>query len=204
MNSVYKNTIEVYNKLGKKYLNASKKITPPNRLPFSKLFPKGAHILDVGCGGGRDAKFFIQKGLRVTGVDSSPVLIKLAKKEASKGNFKCVDLLKMNFPAKTFDGIWAEAVLLHLKRKDVPNALKKLYKVLKNGGVLHVTVKRGTGEAYVKEKLSGWQERFYTYFTSKEMEAMVKKQGFTIIHSDILADKHKRKGVSFVRVWAKK
>ena len=61
--SVYKQTIEVYNKLGKGYLENSKKVTPPERLPFSKLFSKGSYILDVGCGGGRDSNFFIQKKL---------------------------------------------------------------------------------------------------------------------------------------------
>ena len=204
MKSLYKNTAEVYNILGKQYLNASKKVTPIKRSQFLKLFPKNSHVLDVGCGGGRDAKFFTQKGLKVTGVDSSAVLIKLARKEVPKANFKCLDLLEMNFPENSFEGIWAEAVILHLKRKDVPRALRKFYRILKKDGVLHITVKRGKGEAYVREKLSGWHERFYTYFTKKEIEALIRRQGFKIIYSGILPDEHKRPGVSFVAVWAKK
>ena len=74
------------------------------------------------------------------------------------------------FPKETFDGIWAEAVLLHLKRKDVPKALKIFHKILKKNGILYFQVKKGKGEAYVKEKLSAWNERFYTYFSKKELE----------------------------------
>ena|SRR3989344_5601262 len=202
--TVYQNTVGTYNKLGKKYLEESKKVVPPRRLPFLKHFSQNDHILDVGCGGGRDAKFFIENGLRVTGIDSSRVMISLAKKEVPKGKFKCLDMLKMNFPASAFDGIWAQTVLLHLKREDVPKALKKLYRILKKGGILHLTVKQGKGEKYVSEKLSGWHKRFYTYFSKKEMEDMVQKQGFKIMYSGMASDPHKRPGVRFVCIWAKK
>jgi ubiquinone/menaquinone biosynthesis C-methylase UbiE len=204
MKSVYKQTVEVYNQLGRKYLNDSKKITPPKRLDFSNLFAKGSHILDVGCGGGRDAKFFIKKGLKVTGIDNSSVFINLARKEVPNAIFQCADLLKINFPKATFDGIWAEAVLLHLKRKDVPKALKKFYAVLKPKGIIHVEVKKGKGEKYIKEKFSGWNERFYTYFSKKEMETLLYQQGFKIFYSKILPDENKRSDVSWVTILARK
>lgn len=202
--SIYAQTAEIYNKLGKKYLIESKKITPPERLPFSKLFLKGSHILDVGCGGGRDAKFFIQKGLNVTGIDTSSVLIKLAQKEVPKATFKYIDLLKIQFPKNTFDGIWAQAVLFHLKRKDVPIALKKFYKILKQNGTLHITIREGKGEEYIKDQLSDGNERFYTYFSKNEIETLLKNQGFKIIFFKISKDVHKRKNISWMRIWAVK
>lgn len=202
--SPYKSTTEVYNTLGKKYLKDSKKIVPPERIEFSKLFKKGDTILDVGCGGGRDATFFTNKGFKVVGIDTSSVLIDIAREAEPRATFECGDLLKINFPKDTFNGIWAQAVLLHLKRNDVPKALKKFYSILKKDGVLHIRVKKGKGEAYVKEKLSGWHERFYTYFTKTEMEALVKAQGFTIVHSKIEPDELNRPGVSWVSVWGKK
>jgi len=204
MPSPYSQTTSVYNKLGKKYLDDSKKVIPPKRLDFSSLFVKGQHILDVGCGGGRDAEFFIGKGLKVTGIDTSSVLINLARKEVPEATFKCADLLKITFPKNTSDGIWAEAVLLHLKRKDIPKALKKFYSVLKPEGVLMVEVKKGKGEEFIKEKISGWNERFYTYFSKKEMETFLKQQSFKIFYSKILPDENKRSGVSWVTILARK
>lgn len=202
--SPYKTTTEVYNTLGQKYLDDSKKVTPPGRLPFSKLFKKGDTIFDVGCGGGRDAQFFIKKGFKVIGVDTSSVLIELARKAEPKATFQCADLLTVKFPKDTFNGIWAQAVLLHLKRNDVPKALKKFYSILKKDGVLHIRVKKGKGEAYVKEKLSGYHERFYTYFSKTEMESMVKSQGFKIIDSKIEPDEFRRPGMLWISIWAKK
>lgn len=200
----YKTTIDVYNKLGRKYLNDSLKVVPPERDLFTSLLPKGAHILDVGCGGGRDAKFFIKKGFKVTGIDMSSVLINIAKKEVPKANFKVKDILKLDFPVNSFDAIWGEAVILHLKRKDVSKAIKNLYKVLKPGGFLYLSVKKGKGEAYVKEKLSGGHERFYTYFTKKELVDLCKKQGLKVTHSKIWSDLYKRKGLVWVSVYGQK
>ena len=201
--SLYNKTAEVYNKLGKKYLEESKKVIPPERLPFSKLFKKGSHILDVGCGGGRDAKIFIQKGLKVTGIDNSSVLIEIAKSEVPRTTFECINLLDIDFPKNTFDGIWAQAVLFHLKRKDVSSALRKFYKILKPNGVLHVTVREGKGEAFVKDQFSGKDERFYTYFSENEIKNLLEKQGFKIILFKISKDVFKR-DIFWIRVWAKK
>jgi len=111
----YKKTIDVYNKLGEKYLSDSLNIKLPIRESFQKILPKKAHILDLGCGGGRDAQIFIRNGFRVTGIDASSVLINLAKVKVPNAVFKKMDALKLNFPSNSFDAIWAQAILLHLK-----------------------------------------------------------------------------------------
>ena len=200
----YQKTIDVYDKLGEKYLSDSLSIKLPKRDSFQKILPSKAHILDLGCGGGRDAKIFIKNGFKVTGIDASRVLINIAKKEVPKATFKKMDLLKLKFPVNSFDAIWAQAILLHLKRKDVPNVLKSLHKMLKPGGYIHINVKKGKGEEYVKEKLSGGHERFYTYFSEKEMIGLMKKQGFKIVQSDVLPDPHKRKGITWINIWGQK
>ncbi len=204
MKLTYKNTREVYNKLGKSYLDASKKITPWKRLDFAKLFSKGEHVLDLGCGGGRDAKFFTQRGLKVLGIDNSSVLIRLAKKEAPKAKFICSDMLKVILPKNSFNGIWAEASLLHLKRKDISKVLRRLYIILNKDGIIYVSLKKGKGEADIEDKLSGGYKRFYTYFSKKEASEFLKKAGFKIISSEIKTDQNGRKEVLWIVLLAKK
>jgi SAM-dependent methyltransferase len=43
------------------------------------LFPVNAHILDLGCGTGEDAAHFQSKGLRVTAIDASPEMVRIAR-----------------------------------------------------------------------------------------------------------------------------
>ena len=113
-------------------------------------------------------------------------------------------MLKIDFPKETFDGIWAQAVLLHLKRKDLPKALKKFHKILKKNGVLHFTLREGKGEAYVRDEISNDEKRFYTYFSRSEIKNLLKKQGFKIILFKVTGDVHKRADIHWIRIWAKK
>ena len=43
----------------------------------------GGHILDLGCGSGRDTKAFLNRGFTVTAVDGSPELCKIAESKSS-------------------------------------------------------------------------------------------------------------------------
>ena len=45
---------------------------------FTKMLPVGSRILDFGCGSGRDAKYFLEKGYQVTAIDGSAELCRLA------------------------------------------------------------------------------------------------------------------------------
>lgn len=45
---------------------------------FAKQLPEGGHILDAGCGSGRDALAFSKLSFRVTAFDASPSLARLS------------------------------------------------------------------------------------------------------------------------------
>lgn len=202
---LYTNTIKVYDKLGERYLKDTSQIPPQMRREFIKEMRKGAYILDAGCGGGRDTKVFANAGLKAAGIDLSKVLISIAKKQVPQAKFKVMDLLKLNFPPNTFDGIWAQASLLHLKRNDVKKVLKSFYKILKPQGLMHVRVKLGKGEGLDKQNITGIEsgERFFTYFSKKEVEKFLKDTGFKIGYSRIHPDELGRK-VKWIIIWGKK
>lgn len=202
--NIFQHNRKVYNTLGKQYLKDSKNFEPVERLRFRKSFQKGARILDAGCGGGRDAKFFVAGGMKVIGIDASDVFIRAARKAVPAGTFKQGDLMMIDFDAETFDGIWAQAVLLHLKRADVPKVLRKFYKILKPNGLLHIRVKKGKGEEYVKDQLSQGYKRFYTYFSKTELEQMVRHAGFKVVYSGTFPDQLKRMNLTWIAVWARK
>jgi SAM-dependent methyltransferase len=111
--------------------------------PFLALLPPGAHILDAGCGSGRDTREFLAKGFKVTAFDGSKRLADIAK--ATTGQ----SVLHLRFDQITFDGefdaVWACASLLHLPDDVIEDALDRLIFALSPGGVLFMSFKMGSG-----------------------------------------------------------
>ena len=200
----YEETIEAYKRLGKKYIKDIERLTPPEFFDFVKLLPRGGKVLEVGCSGGRDSKKFVQRGFRVIGIDLVNVFLKEARKNVSNAKFIKMDFGKLKFHQNCFDAIWANAVLLHLKKKDIAKTLRGFYRVLKPNGKLHIRVKKGKGITYEKDVLSSSERRLFVYFLKDELERFVKKAGFKIIISRILPDDAGRKDVKWISLWAEK
>lgn len=119
-----KKTIAVYNAKAKEYASKLDDYAPrPEQDKFISLIPKTGVVLDAGCGPGRDSEYFFQRGLSVTGVDLSKKLLEIAKNRVPQVKFLKQDLRKLKFPSNHFDGIWACASLLHLKREEIPTVL---------------------------------------------------------------------------------
>ncbi len=111
---------------------------------FLPLLPKQAHILDAGCGSGRDAKWFIEQGYKVTAFDASAEIATLAEKVI--GHAVIVQRLQDIQYQNQFDGIWACASLLHVRAKELADVFQRLTHALKPQGVLYCSFKYGQGE----------------------------------------------------------
>ena len=111
---------------------------------FLPLQPERAHILDVGCGSGRDARYFIEHGYQVTAFDASAEITALAEKEI--GQPVQVQRLQDIQYNNQFDGIWACASLLHVPHSELESVFLRLHSALKPGGVLYASFKYGSGE----------------------------------------------------------
>src|SRR4030042_2343950 len=63
----------------------------------------GARILDLGCGGGDQAKVFASKGYEVVGIDIAPPLIEFARQQFQKPGLKSTfivgDMRAINYNA---------------------------------------------------------------------------------------------------------
>jgi len=195
---------EIYKKLGKEYLNNIKDLEPAEMKKFIKLIPRGGLILDVGCAGGKDSNKFIKADFKVIGIDLVDEFIKIAKKNVSKGKFKVMDLVDINFPRNYFDGIWAVAVLLHIEKKDILKTLKSLYSILKPGGFINIRVKRGGDPKSYLDEWSKNTNRNFTFFFKSELEKYIKTAGFKIVRSTTVLDEAKRKNVKWISVIATK
>lgn len=111
--------------------------------PFLKVF-SGKSILDIGCGPGRDLKYFGSLGYDITGLEPSPVLAKFAK------NYSSAEVIESSIQNliidRQFDAVWACASLLHVPSNELEQAFNKIAQVTKCGGVIYCSFKHGDFE----------------------------------------------------------
>lgn len=105
---------------------------------------EGGQILDAGCGSGRDALFFKEKGYRVIAFDGSKAVVDLAR-EKTDLPVQHRTFSEIN-ESNAYDAIWACASLLHLPSAEVPGAIGRLWNALKPDGALYMSFKVGKGE----------------------------------------------------------
>ncbi len=185
MNDVVKKTIEAYEEKAEEYSETRLTILP-NVKEIADFFIrhlKGRRILDVGCGNGRDALYFTEKGFEVTGIDAVKTFIKIAKSRVPKAEFKLMDLRKLEFPDNNFDGVWASASLLHIPKSEAKQTIEGFKRVLKPSGILFIGVKQGEGERFVQEDN---MERFFAYYSKDEIEKLIGEAGFRILQTTII------------------
>jgi SAM-dependent methyltransferase len=111
---------------------------------FLPLLPPGAHILDAGCGSGRDSRAFLERGFEITALDASETMVELASQHIGRPVLH-MSFDQVQFRAR-FDGVWACASLLHVPRHDLPKVLERLGEALRPGGVMYSSFKYGKAE----------------------------------------------------------
>lgn len=113
---------------------------------FLSYLSPGSLILDLGCGTGRDSRYFLRKGFRVEAADGSEEMVKTASETAG------IPVRKMLFEEldekEKYDGIFACASLLHVCFEDLPDIMARIRNALKKEGTAYVSFKYGTFEGY--------------------------------------------------------
>ena len=129
------------------------------------------HILDFGCGPGRDLRTFTAMGHVAVGLDGSEEFARMARQDSGCEVWR-QDFLELDLPAERFDGIFANAVLFHVPVQELPRVLKQLHATLKPGGVLFSSNPRG-------ENQEGWNgQRFGAYHDLAAWRTLLGDAGF--------------------------
>lgn len=167
-------TLGVYAAKAQEY--AKLVVDDPDERPLRDAFiadlPKGAHVLDLGCGPGQSAAMMAASGLKVTATDAVPEMVEMAS--AHPGVTAYVATFDEIEGDAIYDGIWANFSLLHAARADMPRHLAALHKAMKPGGLFHIALKTGEGEK--RDRIG----RRYTYYTDAALTEVVTQAGFTV------------------------
>ena len=132
-------------------------------------------LLDFGCGPGRDLVALSALGHRLTGLDGSAELVRMAR-EHSGCTVLEQSFFELDLGETRFDGVFANASLFHVPRALLPRVLGELRVSLVPGGVLFCSNPRSFDVDH--EGFNG--ERYGSYLTTESWLEQITAAGFSI------------------------
>ncbi|PTX57314.1 methyltransferase family protein [Litoreibacter ponti] len=164
-----KETIDVYNTRATDYTKFARGLPDADLAAFMAATKPGGHVLDLGCGPGNSAAMLQDAGFTVSATDASPEMVRIAREtygvDAQLSTFDDIS------GTDIYDGIWANFSLLHAPKADMPRHLAALRTALKPGGIFHIGLKVGTGEA--RDTIG----RKYSYYQEAELHDLLNAAG---------------------------
>jgi SAM-dependent methyltransferase len=141
-----------------------------------------ARILEIGSGPGRDAMELEEFGLSVRRTDISPGFVHHLRGAGYLADLldpRTDDLADPVSGGEPYDGVWANASLLHVRRDDLPGVLERLAEATRRGGMLHLTVKEGDGEGWSVHGHVG-APRYFVYWREEPLRAHLEAAGWRV------------------------
>jgi len=130
-------------------------------------------ILDLGCGPGRDLRYFRSLGHQTIGLDGSKNFAAMARAVGCQVLHQ--DFLDMALPASRFDGVFANAALFHVPSRELPRVLDEISETLRPRGVLFCSNPRGQNE-------EGWSgDRYSCFFDLDTWREYLTAAGFVLV-----------------------
>ena len=150
---------------------------------LANSLPKGAKILDLGCGTGIPFdKYLVDLGFEITGVDFASNHISAARKNVPSAMYIESDFSKLDFGTQKFDAIIAFYSIFHIPRGEQQELFNKMSSLLVDGGLILVTLATSDSED-VEENWTGARMAWSQYDPNK-YKAMLVQAVFEITESE--------------------
>ncbi len=142
----------------------------------------GTAVGDIGCGTGRLAPWLAASGLSPRGIDLSPEMIRVARRDQPGFGFGVADLRALPFGDASLAGVVCWYSLMYLAPLDRPTAFGELARVVKPGGYLVTAFKAGDSQVRRGGRSTGLGVGFDVYWLSPgEMEHRAADAGFATV-----------------------
>lgn len=188
-------TIEFYNENVDKFVNDTQDVVfCATQDMFLSYLNEGNSILDLGCGSGRDTKYFLSKGYKVDATDGSMEICKVAS-DYTGINVKCLLFNELEEIDK-YDGIWACASILHLDRDDLIDVFHRIARALKDNGILYTSFKYSEFEGVRNGRyFTDFTLESFNEFQTNIPEFIIEKKWIT---SDVRAGREDEKWLNLI------
>ncbi len=181
MNKKSQETLDYYNKnselFTKDTVDAEFSVIPDMFIEYLK---PGSLILDFGCGTGRDSKYFLERGFSVEATDGSEEMVRIASEHTGLAVKQMLfeDLVE----TEKYDGIFANASILHVPVNDLPSILTKMKNAVKHGGIIYASFKYGN-EDMIRNG------RYYTDMDEERFAELLQHvEGLAVLRQTISSD----------------
>ena len=142
------------------------------------LLPDQANVLDLGCGSGKPlATYLIEQGCAITGVDSSELMLQMARANFPEQMWLQADMRQFNL-AQKFDAILAWDSFFHLTQDGQRQMFAQFARHAQLGTVLMFSSGPAHGEAI--GELFG-EPLYHASLAPEEYRALLRQNGFQVL-----------------------
>jgi SAM-dependent methyltransferase len=145
---------------------------------FQKLLPAGGSILDIGCGSGEPlARYFIEAGFSLMGVDTSPSMIDLCRGRFPEQTWQAHDMRSLAIGHR-YDGLLAWDSFFHLRRDDQ----RKMFPIFRAHAAPNAAVMFTSGPRDAEDIGSYQGEPLYhASLSPEEYRDLLDRHGFDVV-----------------------
>lgn len=180
---LYKETFETWNKVALLYQDKFMNLDLYNdtyNFICNSITKDHAKILDIGCGPGNITKYLLSKrpDFNIHGVDISPKMIELAKKNNPTASFAILDSRQIDEIKAKYNGIVCGFCLPYLSQTDSQKLVTDCYNLLDENGLLYISFVEGDP---IKSdfQVSSNGDRSYFYFHNlDDLKSILSKSKF--------------------------
>jgi SAM-dependent methyltransferase len=179
-NNSSQQTIGYYNKEATAFITGTLNVEMSSLYKeFVPLVKPNGHILDAGCGTGRDSLYFLQQGFSVTAFDGSAAMVSHAQKLIGQ------PVLQLKFEeldfTNSFDAVWASASLLHVPHAEIDDVVFRISRALIDEGIFYASFKYGVSEGFRNERLfSDYKEESFAELIARHSYFSILKTWKTV------------------------
>ena len=146
-------------------------------LVLDKL-PRGAEMLDLGCGAGVPTTRELARKFTVTGVDISERQVELARRNVPDARFIHADATQLDFAPARFDGVVSFYAFIHIPRQEHASLLRKVAGWLRPGGLFVAAMgTRAVNRDFAEDFLGA--RMFWSGFDSATNKRLVEEAGLS-------------------------
>ena len=169
-------TLAFYEANAARYSHDSRQAPSRHLDRFLDRLAPGAQVLELGCGGGRDAARMAERGFAVDPTDASAAMV--AKTLEGFG----LPARRMRFDelraTEGYHAVWAHACLIHVARSDLGTVLGAIHTALRSAGWHFANFKLGDGEG--RDPLG----RLTNFPDERWLEQAYRAAGFSMVETE--------------------